>query len=215
MDRHFYRPEEGHGLRHDPFNAIVGPRPIGWISTAAADGSMNLAPYSFFNAFNYRPPIVGFASIGWKDTARNIADTGDFCWNLVTRALAAPMNLTSADLPPGQSEFAVAGLEPAPARLVSAPLVAAAPVSFECRLTQMVRLADTDGQEVETWLILGQVVGVHIDPDLLDDGVYVTDAAAPLLRGGGIGDYYAITRDTHLFMKRPTAADALAQRPQD
>jgi flavin reductase (DIM6/NTAB) family NADH-FMN oxidoreductase RutF len=215
MDRHFYRTEDGHGLPHDPFNAIVGPRPIGWISTAGQDGRFNLAPYSFFNAFNYRPPIVGFASIGWKDTARNIADTGEFCWNLVSRALAEPMNVTSADLPPGTSEFDVAGLRPAPGRIVGAPLVASARVSFECRRTQMVRLADTEGQEVDTWLILGQVVGVHIDPTLLVDGVYQTDAAEPLLRGGGIGDYYSITRDTHMFMRRPTAAEALQRAKRD
>ena len=91
-DRHSYEPRHGHGLPHDPFNAIVGPRPIGWISTRAADGTLNLAPYSFFNAFNYTPPLIGFASIGWKDTVRNIEQTGEFVWNLTTRALAEAMN---------------------------------------------------------------------------------------------------------------------------
>src|ERR1700742_4243653 len=95
-DLHYYEPAQGHGLRHDPFNAIIAPRPIGWISSISAEGTVNLAPYSFFNGFNYTPPIIGFSSIGWKDTVANIAATGEFCWNLATRALAQPMNLTRA-----------------------------------------------------------------------------------------------------------------------
>ena len=102
---HFYEPCDGHRLPHDPFNAIVGPRPIGWISSRSAEGALNLAPYSFFNAFNYTPPIVGFASIGYKDTVRNVEQTGEFSWNLVTRPLAAAMNLTCTSAPPEVSEF--------------------------------------------------------------------------------------------------------------
>ncbi len=109
---HFYEPRHGHGLAHDPFNAIVGPRPIGWISSCNANGVNNLAPYSFFNAFNYTPPIIGFASIGYKDTLRNIEETGEFGWNLVTRPLAQVMNQTSANAPPEVSEFELAGLTP-------------------------------------------------------------------------------------------------------
>lgn len=97
-DAHFYEPKKGHALQHDPFNSIVAPRPIGWISTANAQGGRNLAPYSFFNAFNYVPPIVGFASIGWKDTVANAKATGEFVWNLATRPLAQQMNATSAKL---------------------------------------------------------------------------------------------------------------------
>jgi flavin reductase (DIM6/NTAB) family NADH-FMN oxidoreductase RutF len=89
MSIHFYEPRQGHGLPHDPFNAIVGPRPIGWISSLSGEGVRNLAPYSFFNAFNYVPPIVGFASIGAKDTLRNVQETGEFVWNLATRPLAS------------------------------------------------------------------------------------------------------------------------------
>ena len=96
---HFYEPRDGHGLPHDPFNAIVGPRPIGWISSCTTDGALNLAPYSFFNAFNYTPPIVGFSSVGYKDTVRNIEQTGEFAWNLVTRELVDAMNRSSAQVP--------------------------------------------------------------------------------------------------------------------
>ncbi|MCB1954163.1 MAG: flavin reductase family protein, partial [Rhodocyclaceae bacterium] len=131
--RHFYRPGEPHGLSHDPFNAIVGPRPIGWISTRSTEGTDNLAPYSFFNAFNYTPPIVGFASIGYKDSVRNIEATSEFVWNLVTEPLAEAMNASSAAVGPEVSEFELAGLTPATSRLVAARRVAESPVNFECR----------------------------------------------------------------------------------
>ncbi|MBC8058928.1 MAG: flavin reductase family protein, partial [Rhizobiales bacterium] len=137
---HFYEPRLGHGLPHDPFNAIVGPRPIGWISSMNAQGGLNLAPYSFFNAFNYTPPIVGFASLGQKDTLRNVQATREFAWNLVTRPLAEAMNASCASVPPEVSEFDLAGLTPAASRVIAAPRVAESPVSFECRVTQIVQL---------------------------------------------------------------------------
>ena len=144
---HFYEPRLGHGLPHDPFNAIVGPRPIGWISTRSAQGGLNAAPYSFFNAFNYTPPIVGFASIGYKDSVRNIEQTGEFVWNLVTRPLAEAMNQTCAAVPPEVSEFDLAGLTPVASRLVAPPRIAESPVSFECKLTQLLQLQDISGQQ--------------------------------------------------------------------
>src|SRR6185369_14013800 len=110
VDAHYYEPSHGHGLAHDPFTAIVGPRPIGWISSMGADGGRNLAPYSFFNAFNYRPPIIGFSTIGWKDTVANIQATGAFVWNLATMALASPLNTTSAQVALDVDEFALSGL---------------------------------------------------------------------------------------------------------
>jgi flavin reductase (DIM6/NTAB) family NADH-FMN oxidoreductase RutF len=200
---HFYEPRDGHRLPHDPFNAIVGPRPIGWIASKSAGGVLNLAPYSFFNAFNYTPPIVGFASIGYKDSVRNIEETGEFAWNLVTRALAEPMNRSCAAVPPEVDEFALAGLTPAPSRVIGVPRVAESPVSFECRLTQVVQLRRADGETVPTWLVLGEVVGVHIDRALLKDGVYDTAAAVPILRGGGPADYFAIGPDQLFQMHRP------------
>jgi flavin reductase (DIM6/NTAB) family NADH-FMN oxidoreductase RutF len=200
---HFYEPRMGHGLPHDPFNAIVGPRPIGWISTRSRTGVLNLAPYSFFNAFNYTPPIVGFASIGYKDTIRNVEETGEFCWNLATRALAERMNATCAAVPPDVDEFALAGLAPAASRLVGVPRVAEAPVSFECRLTQLVQLQRADGQAVPSWLVLGEVIGVHIARDALQDGVYDTAHAGHILRGGGPADYFEVGPAQLFRMSRP------------
>lgn len=202
-DIHFYEPRHGHALPHDPFNAIVGPRPIGWISTRGADGALNLAPYSFFNAFNYTPPIIGFASIGWKDSVRNIDATGEFAWNLATRTLAERMNQTCAAVPPEVDEFTLAGLTPAPSRLIAPPRVQESPVSFECRLSQLIQLQRADGEKVATWLVLGEVVGVHIDRALLRDGVYDTAAAAPILRGGGPADYFSIGPEQLFRMFRP------------
>ena len=201
---HFYQPSQGHGLPHDPFNAIVGPRPIGWISSRAADGVLNLAPYSFFNGFNYTPPIVGFASVGYKDSVRNIEQTGEFVWNLATRALAEAMNLSCAAAPPEVDEFVLAGLTPQAGRIVQAPRVAQSPVSFECKLSQVVRLKSAAGADLDTWLVLGEVVGVHIDKALLKDGVYDTAAAHPILRGGGPADYFEITAEALFRMRRPS-----------
>jgi flavin reductase (DIM6/NTAB) family NADH-FMN oxidoreductase RutF len=202
-DTHFYEPRLGHGLTHDPFNAIVGPRPIGWISTHDGQGGLNLAPYSFFNAFNYVPPIVGFASITAKDTLRNAERTREFAWNLVTQELAERMNTTCASVAPEVDEFALAGLTPLASRLIGAPRVAESPVSFECRVTQIVQLQTVEGAQVPTWLVLGEVVAVHIRRALLVDGVFDTLAAQPVLRGGGAGDYFRLEPDSKFFMKRP------------
>jgi flavin reductase (DIM6/NTAB) family NADH-FMN oxidoreductase RutF len=202
-DMHFYEPSKGHRLPHDPFNAIVGPRPIGWISSQDSDGRLNLAPYSFFNAFNYTPPIIGFASIGAKDSLHNIRQTGEFCWNLATRPLAGQMNQTCAAVPPEVSEFKLAGLHTAPSRLIAVPRVLESPVSFECRLTQILQLQGVDGVPVPTWLVLGEVVGIHIASHLLSNGIYDTALAEPILRGGGPADYFAITRDNLFKMFRP------------
>jgi flavin reductase (DIM6/NTAB) family NADH-FMN oxidoreductase RutF len=200
---HFYEPTQGHGLPHDPFNAIVGPRPIGWVSTRAADGVLNLAPYSFFNAFNYTPPIVGFCSIGHKDSVRNVQATGEFVWNLVTRDLAEAMNQTCSAVPPEVDEFALAGLTPVPSRVVGVPRVQESPVTFECRLSQIVQLTSAAGAPIDSWLVLGEVVGVHIAQRLLKDGVYDTASAGHILRGGGPADYFTIGPEQLFRMFRP------------
>ncbi len=200
---HFYEPRDGHRLPHDPFNAIVGPRPIGWISSRGAGGGLNLAPYSFFNAFNYTPPIVGFASTGPKDTLRNIEETGEFVWNLATRTLAEAMNQTCAAVPPEVNEFELAGLTPAPSRLISVPRVLESPVSFECRRTQILQLQGADGATVPTWLVLGEVVAVHIAQSLLKNGIYDTAAAGHILRGGGPADYFTVGPEQLFHMRRP------------
>lgn len=203
QSQHFYEPRLGHGLRHDPFNAIVGPRPIGWISSRNAAGGLNLAPYSFFNAFNYVPPIVGFSSIGYKDTVRNVEATGEFVWNLVTRPLTEAMNQTCAAVAPEVDEFVLAGLTPAASTMVSVPRVQESPVSFECRCTQIVPLKTATGDTVPSWLVLGEVVGVHIDRTLLVDGVYDTSAAGHVLRGGGPADYFTVGPEQLFRLFRP------------
>ena len=200
---YFYEPAKGHGLPHDPLNAIIGPRPIGWIASLDGQGRRNLAPYSFFNCFNYRPPIIGFASSGWKDSVRNITETGEFVWNLTTRDLAVRMNETSASLPHGEDEFARAGLTPVTGRLVSAPRVTESPVNFECRLSQCIQLTAANGTALDTWLVLGEVVAVHIDESLLEDGVYQTAKAQPVLRAGGPSAYYGISEALRFDLIRP------------
>lgn len=200
---YFYEPAKGHGLPHDPLNAIVGPRPIGWIASLDGQGRRNLAPYSFFNCFNYRPPIIGFASSGWKDSVQNIVESKEFVWNLTTRDLAVQMNETSASLAHGEDEFARAGLTPAESRLVRAPRVAESPVNFECHLSQCIQLTAADGSPIESWLVLGEVVAVHIDESLLEEGIYQTAKAQPVLRAGGPSAYYGISEDQRFDLVRP------------
>ena len=200
---HVYEPSSGHGLRHDPFNSIVGPRPIGWIASRSPAGILNLAPYSFFNAFNYTPPIIGFSSTGWKDSVANIAETREFVWNLATRPLAEQMNASAATTGPEVDEFALAGLTPTPSRLVGVPRVGESPVAFECRLLQQVQLHDLQGHALQTWLTLGEVVAVHIDRRLIRDGIYDTAAARPILRGGGPTAYIEVEPGAFFHLARP------------
>lgn len=201
--RHFYEPCKGHGLPHDPFKSIIAPRPIGWVSSQNDEGQLNLAPYSFFNAFCAAPPIIGFASAGWKDSVANIKATGEFCWHLATRSLAEKMNTSSASVDSEVDEFALAGLTPAASSVVKVPRVLEAPVTFECRLSQLIQLESADGEKLDNWLVLGEVVGVHIDQHLLADGIYQTAAAEPIMRAGGPATYYTISEDVRFEMERP------------
>lgn len=202
---YFYQPAQGHGLPHDPLNAIIGPRPIGWIASRDAEGRNNLAPYSFFNCFNYRPPIIGFSSTGWKDSVRNINETKEFVWNLTTFDLASRMNESSASLAHGEDEFVRAGLTPVASQLVKVPRVAESPVNFECRLSQCIQLTAADGTPIDTWLVLGEVVGIHIDESLLENGIYQTARAKPVLRAGGPSAYYTIDDAQRFDLIRPDA----------
>lgn len=205
----FYDPASGPRLPHSPLNAIIAPRPIGWMSTRSPDGVLNLAPYSFFNAFHYTPPIIGFASNGAKDTVTNAEEAGEFCWNLVSRDLAEAMNTTSAAVPEGVDEFELAGLTPRPSRIVDVPHVAEARVVFECRTTQVVSLLDAAGRPTGTRMAFGEVVGMHIDDDLLVDGVYQTARAEPVLRAGGPTAYFTIRAEDRFDMRRPDPEDVL------
>lgn len=198
----FYQPKDGHGLPHNPFNAIVTPRPIGWISTRGADGSDNLAPYSFFNAVAYVPPQVMFASTsakpdrdGTKDSVANIRETGVFAVNVVSYALRDAMNATSAAAPRETDEFTLAGLTKAQARTIDCPIVAAAPAVLECELTQIVQLPGDHNIAV-----FGVVTGVHIDDAILRDGLIDPTLYQPLARLG----YMDYARVTEVFsLKRP------------
>jgi flavin reductase (DIM6/NTAB) family NADH-FMN oxidoreductase RutF len=171
-------------LPHDPFKAIVAPRPIGWISTRARDGRVNLAPYSFFNGFCSAPPIVGFSSEGWKDSATFARESGEFVANLATYDLRDPMNATSAPFARGDNEFILAGLTMAECRLVSAPRVAESPASMECKVVEVVEIKSSSGAWSGSVLTLGEVVAFHIDERYLREGRFDTAGAHPLARCG-------------------------------
>jgi flavin reductase (DIM6/NTAB) family NADH-FMN oxidoreductase RutF len=182
----FYEPHQRDRtlLPHDPFKAMVLPRPVGWISTVSKAGEVNLAPYSYFNAFSTSPQIVGFSSEGEKDSQVFAMETGEFVWSMATYALREQMNATAASLPRGQSEFAHARLATAPSRLVRAPRVKDSPAALECRVTQMVSLLDVDGRDTGRRLVMGCVVGVHLDERYVKEGRLDAAAMQPIARGG-------------------------------
>jgi len=196
----FYEPAKGHGLPHDPSKAIVAPRPIGWISTIDKEGKINLAPYSFFNAFSTKPFIVWFSSEGEKDSATFAEETGEFVANLVSRDLAQKMNRTAVDAPRGVSEFGYADLAMAPSRLVAPPRVAEAPAALECRVTEIIRPRGLDGTQTSAVVVAGEVVGVHIDDAYLKDGMFDIVRAGNVARLGYM-DYASI--DEIFSMRRP------------
>ncbi|MEQ4625458.1 flavin reductase family protein [Providencia manganoxydans] len=198
-----YQPMQGHGLPHDPIPALIGPRPIGWISTCDTEGRTNLAPYSFFNIFNYSPPILVFSSIGKKDTVANAIATGEFVYNLATKELGEHVNTSSAALQHGESEFTLTGLATLPSTLITPPRIAQTPVSMECIVTQYQQLKRADGSLLDTWMVMGEVVMVHIDENALEQGLYTTARQQPLLRAGGPADYFWIEEQQRLQMYRP------------
>lgn len=192
--------QNAHGLKHDPFKAIVAPRPIGWIGTKAANGGLNLSPYSFFNAVSDRPKLVMFSSSGHKDSVTNIEETGVFTCSLASRHLAEPMNLSSAAVPHEVDEFELAKLTPVTGRLIDAPYVGEAYAALECRATQILRPVDIEGRGSDNWVVFGQVVGIHISPEILRDGMIDMAVARPLGRMGymdysdGGADVFAMVR---------------------
>jgi flavin reductase (DIM6/NTAB) family NADH-FMN oxidoreductase RutF len=173
-----------HGLPYDPLKAIIAPRPIGWITSMAANGDINLAPYSYFNAFSTRPPIVGFSSESRKDSVDLVEETKEFVCSLATWDLRDAMNATSATLPRGVNEMEVAGLEAAPSRMVKPPRVAASPCALECKWLQTVAFRDLRGHEIGRFLVIGQVVGIHIDDRFIKNGKLDTAAMKPIARCG-------------------------------
>jgi flavin reductase (DIM6/NTAB) family NADH-FMN oxidoreductase RutF len=195
--------KNNHGLPHDPFKAIVAPRPIGWITSMSARGEINLAPYSYFNGVCSQPPVVMFASEGRKDTLTFIEESKEFVCSLATWELRERMNQTSAPYPRGVNEMEKAGLEAAPSRLVGPPRVAASPCALECKWLQTVNLTDTEGRPLDRHVVFGQVVGVHIDDRFLRDGLLDTAAMRPIARAG-YHEYFVATPETKFAMKRPT-----------
>ncbi|SEO27145.1 NADH-FMN oxidoreductase RutF, flavin reductase (DIM6/NTAB) family [Salinihabitans flavidus] len=182
----FYRPEDGHGLPHNPFNALITPRPIAWISTRDGEGRANLAPYSFFNGTAYVPPQVMFASTGQKpdregtkDSLANIRETGVFCINVVEEAMRDAMNVTTEMLPREVDEFERAGLEKAECESIDCPRIAGAPASLECRLDQVIRL---HGEA--NYITLGTVTGIQLRDNCLRDGIFDVTTFRPLSRLG-------------------------------
>ena len=191
----FYRPNiDDHGLPHNPFKAIVSPRPIGWISTVDAQGRANLAPYSFFNAVTDNPPMVMFASTGAKpdqayskDTVANIRETGEFVVNIVSLGLKDQMNNSSGSLAAGLDEFEHAGIAKAACNMVKAPRVAASPASLECKLFKIIDLPGENNV-----MVLGEVVGVHLDDTVIVNGIFDVTRYTPLARLG-YKDYTSVT----------------------
>jgi flavin reductase (DIM6/NTAB) family NADH-FMN oxidoreductase RutF len=199
----FYEPHKrNHGLPHDPFKAIVAPRPIGWITSLSAKGEINLAPYSFFNGVSTDPPMVMFSSEGRKDSITFIEETKEFVCNLATWDLRGQMNMTSATYPRGTNEMNEAGLDSAPSVLVKPPRVRASPCALECKWLQTVPLRDVDGRATQSHLVLGQVVGVHIDERFIKDGLLDTAAMRPIARAG-YHDYFVSTPESKFSIRRP------------
>ncbi|WP_075288784.1 flavin reductase family protein [Pararhizobium arenae] len=173
-----------HGLAHDPFKAIVSPRPIGWIGSRANDGSYNLAPYSFFNAISDTPKLVMFSSSGRKDSVTNIEQTGEFTASFASRDLADKMNMSSIAAPRGESEFDIAGLTPEIGKLVSAPFVAEAYAALECKVTEMFQPKTLSGDVSDNYMVIGQVVGIHIREEAIREGRFDMARVRPIGRMG-------------------------------
>lgn len=189
--------KNNHGLPLDPFYALVGPRPIGWISTLSKDGTANLAPYSFYNAFAHNPHYVAFGSGGLKNTIQNISETGQFAVNLATFDLREAMNMTSSNT--DRDEFVLAGLEKASCKLIAPPRVAASPVCLECLHFQSIELPNDQGV-VADWLVIGKVIGIHIEDRFIENGRVNTAAMKPIARLG-YAEYATV--ETAWRMRRP------------
>ena len=208
----FYETRDNkHGLKHDPFKALVVPRPIGWISSIDDNGVCNLAPYSFFNAVGEKPHYVIFGSAGAKDSLRNIEQTGEFVCSLATWDLRFNMNMTSAAVPPDVDEFPIGDLTAAASRLVKPPRVKESPAAFECRYWKTVDLPPRDPGDASAYsVVFGEVVGVYIDDTFIDDGIVDTGAMRPIARLGYM-DYAVVTPETIFSIKRPSPEEALAK----
>lgn len=195
-----------HGMRHNPFKALVAPRPIGWVSTVSKDGVLNLAPYSFFNAVCDTPPIMMFSSAGRKDSLINVEQTGEFTCSMATEALVDGMNLSSAPVAANVDEFKLAGLKTAPSLIVKPPRVAASPAALECKLWKTLALPSADPRHPEHVVVFGHVVAIYIDEAFVKDGIVNTGEMRPLARMGYM-DYSVVRPDTVITLNRPIASE--------
>ena len=214
----YWRTDQDHGLRHNPFSALIAPRPIGWISTYNAEGLPNLAPYSFFNAVSFAPPQVMFSvgprpqreDIHAKDSLANVKRTGCFVANLVTFDLREPMNVTSAECPSSIDEFVLAGLTMEKAHLVNAPRVEESPVHFECELVSTIPTKSNKGQDPYV-IVLGEVIGVNIDESVITEGMVDYSKTRPIARMGYRSDY----SDTTTLFDMPRPEWPMRKKPND
>jgi flavin reductase (DIM6/NTAB) family NADH-FMN oxidoreductase RutF len=199
--------ENKHGLKHDPFKALIVPRPIGWVSTVSAEGVVNLAPYSFFNAVSEKPNYVVFGSAGIKDSLANINATGEFVCSLATYDTRYEMNTSSATVPHGVDEFSLSGLTAAPSHLVKPPRVTEAPAAFECKLWKVIELPNVAPQhKTAHYMVVGLVVGIHIDDRFVKDGMVDTGAMRPIARLGYM-NYGVIEPENVFTINRPEVVD--------
>jgi len=197
----FYEPrKKNHGLPHDPYNAIVGPRPIGWITSMNSEGQINLAPYSFFTSVSSDPPMVMFASDGRKHTIDFVEQTGEFVCSLAVWDLRMHVKDTSLPFPRGIDEMAAVGLEAAPSILVKPPRVKASPCALECKWLRTIRLNDIDGNPAPRFIAFGQVIGIHIDERFIKDGLLDTGAMMPIARAG-YQEYFVTSAEARFFVK--------------
>ena len=204
---HYNSIENKHGFKHDPFKALVAPRPIGWISTISSEGTLNLAPYSFFNAVAARPNYVMFTSVERKDSLRNIEDNGEFACSLSTWDTREGMNMSSAPVDYLADEFALANLKTAPSQFVKPPRVARAPAALECKHWKTIEMPDVvPGGDEGHFVIIGQVIGIYIDDKYIHEGIVSTAEMRPLARMGYM-DYGVITPETTFVLERPVVQE--------
>jgi flavin reductase (DIM6/NTAB) family NADH-FMN oxidoreductase RutF len=198
----YYDPRiNNHNLAHNPFNALVVPRPIGWITTISRAGVVNLAPYSYFNAVSANPPMLMFSSSGLKDSQRNAEASGEFVASLATFELREAMNLSSATVAPEVSEPQMIGLQMASSVVVRPPRVQKSPWAFECKYVKTVDLPGLDGKPSSSSIVIGAVVSIYIDDAFIVDGMVDTIKAQPIARLGYVDEYAVID---HIFrMRRP------------
>ena len=200
---HYETKKNNHGLPHDPYKAIVAPRPIGWIGSQDIDGVRNLAPYSYFNGVSDNPHYVMFSSAGIKDSLRNIEQTRVFTASLATYKLFEQMNVSSVAADTEIDEFKLSGLKVRKAKYVDAPCVADSPAVLECELWQVIDLPHSSRKDNSgNYIVIGHVVGIYIDDSYITDGLFNTRMAEPLGRLGYM-DYGVINADNIFSKNRP------------